>query len=103
MSKVTTTSEPLVSAPSTENQTPKFAEATSNIYGTDEIKPTTRTETMEKITDVRNIIWLTKETYFISILFIFIYRNIIQMIILIDMNFFRVCYLLFTSCMIFFV
>ncbi|XP_072764140.1 uncharacterized protein [Anoplolepis gracilipes] len=53
-SKVTTTTEPLVSAPSIENQTPKFAEATSNIYATNEIKPTTQIETMDKITDERS-------------------------------------------------
>ncbi|CAL1681894.1 unnamed protein product [Lasius platythorax] len=53
-SKVTTTAEPLVSAPSNENQTLIFAEAPSNICATNEIKPTTRIETMDKITDERS-------------------------------------------------
>lgn len=57
MSKVTTTeipstiAEPL-SAPNNENQV-KFTEATPNICTTNEIKPTTQIETMDKITDVR--------------------------------------------------
>lgn len=54
MPKVTTTAEP-PSVPNNENQTLKFAEATSNICTTKEIKPTTQIETMDKITDVRNV------------------------------------------------
>lgn len=53
MPKVSTTAEPS-SAPNNENQTLKFAETTSNICTTKEIKPTTQIETMDKITDERS-------------------------------------------------
>lgn len=68
MSKVTTIAEPL-STPNNETQMLKFTETTPNICATNRIKPTTQIETMDKITDVRNIICLTKKKLFYQFLF----------------------------------
>lgn len=56
--KLTDTVAPLISTPNNEGQ--NFAETTSNIFTISGVKPTTRIETMDKITNVCCIIQLVK-------------------------------------------